>query len=191
MAAELGISFLDIGILVFFGAVASILAVRLRIPPVLALLAAGVAIGPHALGFISNTDSVALSAEIGAVLLLFTIGAEFSVAKLRSFGLKAFSIGFIKLAIVFWLSHQTAILFGLDGSAALYMAAILAITSTALTLKILEQQGLAKRAEVPYLLASLVIEDLFAIFALVFFSASSQAEASPLGLLTSLFAALA
>ncbi len=191
MAAELGISFLDVGTLVFFAALASVLAVRLRVPPVLALLAAGVIIGPSAIGLIRNNDVVALMAELGAVLLLFSIGAEFSVSKLRQFGVKAFSIGAIKLAIAFWLAHQTALLFNLDGSAALYMAAILAITSTALTIKILEQKNLAKREEVPILVASLVIEDLFAVFALVFFSASTQADQNVLGLVSSLLAALA
>lgn len=191
MAAELGVSFVDIGWLVFFAALASILAGRFGIPPVLALLGTGVLIGPHAFGLITENQVITFFAEIGAVLLLFSIGAEFSLAKLRQYGAKAFSIGLIKLALVFWLSYQTARLLSLDGLTALYVAAILAITSTALTIKILEGHKLAKREEVPYLVASLVVEDIFAIFALVFFSTSDQAGATTLGLATSILVALA
>ncbi|MBI4360415.1 cation:proton antiporter [Candidatus Micrarchaeota archaeon] len=191
MAAELGVSFVDVGWLVFFAALASILAARFGVPPVLALLGAGVLIGPHALGLITENQVVSFFAEIGAVLLLFTIGAEFSLSKLRQYGAKAFSIGLIKLAVVFWLSYQTARLLSLDGLTSLYVAAILAITSTALTIKILEGHQLASREEVPYLVASLVVEDIFAIFALVFFSTSDQAGATALGLATSILVALA
>ncbi|GEM_PF-988394 len=183
--------FLDLGLLVLFAAVAGLAAVRFKIPPVLALLTAGIFIGPHALGLIPESEAIALFAEIGAVLLLFTIGAEFSIAKLKQFGAKAFSIGLFKLAIVFWLSFQTSLLLGLDSVASLYLSAILAISSTALTIKILEQKGMAKREEVPYLIGALVVEDLFAIFALAFFSATSETTPSVLGWATSLLAALA
>ncbi|MBI2444898.1 cation:proton antiporter [Candidatus Micrarchaeota archaeon] len=185
------VSFVDIGLLVFFAALSGLLAVRFKIPPVLALLTTGAVIGPHALRLISENDIVALFAEIGAVLLLFTIGAEFSLSKLKQFGAKAFSIGLFKLAIVFFLAFQLAQVLGLDRISALYMAAILAITSTALTIKILEQQGLAHRREVPMLVAALVIEDIFAIFALAYFSAAQKADLSTLGLATSILAAMA
>ncbi|MBI2444899.1 cation:proton antiporter [Candidatus Micrarchaeota archaeon] len=183
--------FLDLGLLVLFAAVASLAAVRFRIPPVLALLTVGILIGPHALSFIPESEAIALFAEIGAVLLLFTIGAEFSLSKLKQFGAKAFSIGLFKLAIVFWLSFQTSLLLGLDSLASLYVSAILAISSTALTIKVLQQQGVANREEVPFLIGALVIEDLFAIFALAFFSATSGTTPSLLGWAASLAAALA
>ncbi len=183
--------FLDLGLLVLFAAVAGLVAVRFKVPPVLALLTAGILIGPHALGLIPESEAIALFAEIGAVLLLFTIGAEFSIAKLKQFGAKAFSIGLFKLAIVFWLSFQTSLLLGLDSVASLYVATILAISSTALTIKILQQQGLATREEVPYLIGALVVEDLFAIFALAFFSATSESTPSLLGWAASLLTALA
>lgn len=185
------VSFVDVGLLVFFAALSGLLAVRFSIPPVLALLTTGAVIGPHALRLISENDIVALFAEIGAVLLLFTIGAEFSLAKLKAFGAKAFSIGLFKLAIVFALSFQIAQWMGLDGLTSLYTAAILAISSTALTIKILEQRGLTHRREVPLLVAALVIEDIFAIFALAYFSAANNAGLSSLGLVMSILVALA
>lgn len=77
------------------------------------------------------------------------------------------------------------------GLASLYVAAILAITSTALTVKLLEQKGLVGREEVPFLVASLVVEDIFAVFALVFFSAMGKTSSSMLGVATTVLTALA
>lgn len=165
------ISILGIGLLVFFAALAGVVATRLKIPPVLGLLTTGVIVGPHAIGLVSEGEVIAGAAEIGSMLLLFSIGAEFSLAKLKEYGVKAFSIGLVKLAIVFWLSYQFSLFLALDSITSLYVAAILAISSTALTIKLLEQKGLADRKEVPFLLAALVVEDLFAVFALAFFSA--------------------
>src|SRR3989338_8793883 len=102
------VSFIDVGLLVFFAALSGLLAVRFSIPPVLALLTTGAIIGPHALALISENDIVALFAEIGAVLLLFTIGAEFSISKLKQFGAKALGIGLVKLSIVFAISFPLA-----------------------------------------------------------------------------------
>jgi monovalent cation:H+ antiporter-2, CPA2 family len=55
----------------------------LRIPPIIALIAAGVLSGPSALGFIRSPEDVDQLAEIGIVLLLFTVGLEFPMGELR------------------------------------------------------------------------------------------------------------
>ncbi|HLD76172.1 MAG TPA: cation:proton antiporter [Candidatus Norongarragalinales archaeon] len=179
-------TFVEIGVLVFFAAVAGVLSTRLKIPPVLGLLTAGVVIGPHALGIVSEGGVIAGAAEIGSMLLLFSIGAEFSLSKLREYGVRAFSIGLVKLALVFWLSYEFSLLLALDSITSLYVAAILAISSTALTIKLLEQKGMVERKEVPFLIAALVVEDLFAVFALAFFSAvGNQSTVNLEGLVSS------
>ena len=61
---------------------AALLAHRLRVPPIVVYLLGGTAIGPHALGIVQSEKEVHVLAEIGVVLLLFTIGLEFSLKKL-------------------------------------------------------------------------------------------------------------
>ena len=66
------------------GAIIAYISFRLRLVPIVGFLLAGVLIGPHALGLVSNRELVDNAAEIGVILLLFTIGIEFSLEKLAS-----------------------------------------------------------------------------------------------------------
>ena len=161
---------IDVGILVLFATIAGVLANRFKTPPVLGLLLAGAVVGPHLLGLISQNDSINLFSEIGAILLLFAIGSEFSASKLAQMGIRVLAIAVLKLSIVFFLTFQLAVFLGFSQVGALYLGAILSITSTALMIKIVEQKNYLQRKEVPILIASLVIEDIFAVFALAVFS---------------------
>ena len=168
---------IEVGILVMLAALAGVVANRFKTPPVLALLLIGAIVGPNALQLVSQTDTVELFSEIGAVLLLFAIGAEFSTSKLAKLGIRVLAIATLKLAIVFFLAFQLALLLGFTKIGALYVGAIIAITSTALMIKIAEQKNFLHRSEVPILIATLVIEDVFAVFALTVFS---SLESGPL-----------
>ncbi|MEM4255534.1 MAG: cation:proton antiporter [Candidatus Norongarragalinales archaeon] len=160
----------DVGILVLCATVAGVIANRFRVPPVLGLLLIGAIVGPNFLALVSQSETVELFSEIGATLLLFAIGVEFSMSKLAKLGIRVLGIAVAKLAIIFFLSFQLASLLGFSNVGALYIGAILAITSTALMIKIVEQKNYLSRGEVPILIATLIIEDLFAVFALAVFS---------------------
>ncbi len=172
----------EVGILVLCATVAGVIANRFRVPPVLGLLLIGALVGPNFLAFVSQSDTVELFSEIGATLLLFAIGVEFSMSKLAKLGIRVLGIAIAKLAIVFFLSFQLASLLGFTNIGALYIGAILAITSTALMIKIVEQKNFLARDEVPILIATLIIEDLFAVFALAVFSGLGDGGVSTRGL---------
>ena len=73
--------------LAIIAAIATVLAVilaRLRLPTVAGLLLAGALLGPHALGAVHSVEAIEILAELGVVLLLFTIGLEFSLARLKN-----------------------------------------------------------------------------------------------------------
>ena len=72
---------------------------RLKQPPLLGYLIAGVAIGPHALGWVGKTQQVNELAEIGVVFLMFSIGLEFSLAKLKTMRRTALSLGSMQVAL--------------------------------------------------------------------------------------------
>ena len=65
----------------------------LKLPPLLGYLIVGVTIGPHALGWITTTDEVRELAEIGVVFLMFSIGLEFSLSRLRTMRRIVFGLG--------------------------------------------------------------------------------------------------
>lgn len=155
--------------ILLFAAIAGIVAVKLRMPPVAGLLVAGMLMGPNMLNLV-DMPTIDMLAELGAVLLLFMIGVEFSVAKLLSNGLRAIISSVILVFLTFAVMHEVAILLGYDYLSSLFIAAMLSLSSTAIMMKILEQKRLIDRHETPVLITMLIIEDLLAVFMLTFFS---------------------
>src|SRR5262249_1987889 len=101
-------------------------------------------------------------------------------------------IATIKIAVVFLVGYHVSLLFGLPHLAGVAMGVMLSMTSTVIFLKILEQKGLSNRPEVPLLVAVLIIEDIFGVFVLTFFSGlASQATITPFIILLRLVIALA
>lgn len=177
---------------ILFSIVGGVLATRFKQPSVLGVLIAGAIVGPHALGLIKSSHVVDLVIEIGAILLLFVVGIEFSVEKLLSNGVRSLIVASFKLGVVFYIGYQVALLFGLDGISALLIGVMLSITSTVIFLKILEQKGLSKRPEIALLVSILILEDIFAVFALTFVSSlGNGASLTPFVLFSKLMTSLA
>lgn len=183
---------IELGLIILFSILGGVLAVRFKQPSVLGLLIIGAIVGPYSLGFIKDTSLIEASIEIGAILLLFTIGIEFSLEHLFNYGIRAIIIAAIKLGSVFLVGYLIAIIFNLGVLSALYIGVILSITSTVIVVKILEQKGMSKREELPLLITILILEDIFGIFALAFFSSlNTKAELAPINLFTKLIISLA
>src|SRR3989344_2727386 len=95
---------IEIGLIILFSILGGVLAVRFKQPPVLGLIVVGSIVGPYTLGFIQDVGLINTAIEIGAILLLFTVGIEFSLQHLFNFGLRAIVISIIKLGTVFLVS---------------------------------------------------------------------------------------
>ncbi len=184
---------LELGLIVLFSIIGGVLAVRFKQPSVLGLILAGALIGPNALGLVKSTELIESSIEIGAILLMFTIGTEFSLKKMLNIGPRVLMVSVMKLGITFGASFYISILLGFDKIAALYIGAMLSITSTVILIKILEQKGLAKnKEEFTFLVAILILEDVFGVFALTFFSGlNTSADLQPLNLIFKILLSLA
>ncbi|MFH1779802.1 MAG: cation:proton antiporter [Candidatus Micrarchaeota archaeon] len=163
--------FAQLGWVLVFYMLGTIIATRLKQPAAIGLIISGVLIGPSLFGLVDQTDLISNIAEIGAALLLFAIGLEFSLSKLIHYKLKIIAIATIKLAVIYLATYELALFLGIDSITALYLGAILSITSTAIMVKIIQNSNLMHKEEIPLLIGSLIIEDLFAVFLLTFFSA--------------------
>ena len=181
---------LSFGWVVLFCALASILAIRFKIPHVPALLIIGVIIGPNLLGLV-DSGVLDLFSEIGAVLLLFGIGVQFSITKLFAKGVRALVASLLLMLLTFIFMHEVAILLGFNGFGALFAAAIFSMSSTAIMIKILEYEGFIGRKDVELLVAMLIVEDIVAVFLLAFFSNPSLSMHSDNEILLSLTVAFA
>ena len=114
---------------------------RLRTSPVLGYLAAGVLIGPHGLAVIRDSESAHTLAEFGVVFLLFMIGLEFSVERLRSLGRYVFGLGALQVTVTGCLIGGVAWAFGATEEAAIIIGGGLALSSTAFVLQLLIERG--------------------------------------------------
>jgi CPA2 family monovalent cation:H+ antiporter-2 len=111
---------------------------RLRTSPVLGYLAAGILIGPHGLAVIRDSES---AAEFGVVFLLFMIGLEFSVERLRSLGRYVFGLGALQVTVTGCLIGGVAWALGATEEAAIIIGGGLALSSTAFVLQLLVERG--------------------------------------------------
>ncbi len=109
---------------------------RLRLPPIVGLLVTGALIGPSGLGLVSDPVAVEVSAEIGVVFLLFTIGLELSLARLRELARMFWVGGSIQTLTTIALAAGVALAFGLPWPAALVLGFVAAPSSTAIVLKL-------------------------------------------------------
>lgn len=134
---------LDVLLLLFTAMVLGGIFERLRQNALLGYLAAGIALGPHAFNLIPNHEVIASIAELGVALLLFSIGLEFSWRKLRSLGAIAFGGGTLQILSTIALSAWVATTLGLDLRQAFAVGATVALSSTAVVMRLL-----ADRAEI-------------------------------------------
>lgn len=104
----------EIVALIVAGAVIAYISFRLRLVPIVGFLLAGVLIGPNALGLVRDQEIVDATAEIGVILLLFTIGIEFSLEKLARIQKLIFAGGGLQVGLSTLAVTGLLLLFGVD-----------------------------------------------------------------------------
>ena len=129
--------FLQEAVAILGAAVAVLLAShRLRIPPVVGFLLTGVLIGPSGLALVSDLDRVELFAEIGVIFLLFAVGLEFSLERLRQIRRAFFLGGSLQSFLTIGAVTLIAVLAGTGPPRALFLGFLAALSSTAIVLKL-------------------------------------------------------
>lgn len=132
----------DITVIFAFSAASLIICGRLKVPEILGYLVAGILIGPKGLGLISAVHEVEVMAEIGVVLLLFTVGLEFSLAHLISLKRPALLGGGIQVALSVLAVFGCVVFFtDLPLGTSIAIGLIASISSTAIVLKVFSANG--------------------------------------------------
>ena len=142
-------SALELTLLYLLAAVLGVVACRsLKLPPMLGYLAVGVVIGPHALALSKNADGVRHLGEFGVVFLMFVIGLEFNLPKLRSMRRHVFGLGLLQVALTMVLATLGSLLLAsiapslwrMDWQTALALSGAIAMSSTAIVVKLLAER---------------------------------------------------
>jgi CPA2 family monovalent cation:H+ antiporter-2 len=151
---------LDLVVIFALSVLAAVVCHRLRLPSAIGLLLAGVMAGPHALGLVRNAHELELLSEIGVVLLLFVIGLEISIADLerlrRFFGVGG-SAQFFGTAAVVTLALLPL---GLMPQQSLYLGFVVALSSTAIVLRLLQDRGELETPHGRSILSILIYQDV-------------------------------
>ena len=147
------------------------IAQRIRLPGVVGEIVAGCVIGPSALGWL-HTDAIAngtpldVLAELGVVLLLFSVGLETRLDDLKKVGRSAFLVGVLGVVIPFVLGSIWAHGVGYEWTKSLFVAAAFVATSAGITARVLQELGALSRIEARVILGAAVIDDILAMLLL-------------------------
>lgn len=150
----------DLVVIFALSVLAAVVCHRLRLPSAIGLLLAGVVAGPQALGLVRNAHEIELLAEIGVVLLLFVIGLEISIADLarlkRFFSLGGSAQFFGSAAVVALLLLPL----GLLPAQGVYLGFVIALSSTAIVLRLLQDRGELETPHGRSILSILLYQDI-------------------------------
>ncbi len=114
---------------------------RIKIPSIVGFLLAGMLLGPHGLNFIKDVETIQTFAEIGVILLLFTIGLEFSLSKFMKMRLEVFGIGGLYVSIAVALTALISYQWLHDINKAVFTGFLVALSSTAIVMKLLSERA--------------------------------------------------
>ncbi|HEX5826735.1 MAG TPA: cation:proton antiporter [Candidatus Limnocylindrales bacterium] len=154
---------LDLGVAVAVALVAGAVAVRLRQPPIVGYLLAGVLIGPFTPGFVGDAEQIDELAEVGIVLLLFALGVEFSLRELAPVRRIAIPGAVAQILITAVAGAAVGIPLGLPPAAAVVVGAAIAISSTVVVLKVLAERGELDSLHGRAAIGWMVVQDLVTI----------------------------
>ena len=143
------------------------IAQRLKLPAVIGEIAAGCVVGPSVLGWLHlPNESLEVLGEIGAVLLLFSVGLETRIVELKQVGKSALLVGVFGVALPFVMGAVWAKIAGFETPNALFVAAAFVATSAGITARVLRDLDVLGRIESRIILGAAVIDDILAMLLL-------------------------
>ncbi len=136
---------------------------RIRIPTIVGFLLAGLLVGPYGLSMVHSVEAVETMAEIGVVLLLFTIGIEFSLPNLLKIRKTLIVGGLTQVGGTFCVTAALMLYSGMPADRAVFLGLLIALSSTAIVLKTLQKRGEIDLPHGKTTLAILIFQDLLVV----------------------------
>jgi CPA2 family monovalent cation:H+ antiporter-2 len=177
----------DLAIVMSVAALATILFRQLKQPVVLGYILAGLVIGPHTPPFslIAGEHAIETLAELGIIFLMFALGLEFSLRKLKKVGATAFIAASLEILLMILAGYSLGRAFGWNEMDSIFLGAILSISSTTIILKALEGLGKTREHFASLIFGILIVEDILAIVMIALlsgFARTGELEAQAVGM---------
>lgn len=158
----------DIVIIFALSTLVNLVFTRIKIPTVIGYLLTGVIAGPHLLSLVSSAHQIELIAEIGVVLLLFTIGLEFSLNHLLKIRKIVFLGGFIQVFLTAGAFFVVSRFYEMNWKSGIFIGFLVALSSSALVLKILQERSEVTSNYGRTVLGILIFQDILVVPLLLF-----------------------
>jgi CPA2 family monovalent cation:H+ antiporter-2 len=147
-------------LLVAIAALGVVVFERLRLPAVAGFLVMGALVGPGGLGLVADPERVRTLAEFGVVFLLFEIGLELPIERVRRLWRRAAAVGGLQIALTLGAVFGAGLAFGLEPASAFVLGCIVAMSSTALVMRVLSERGEIDAPQGQLSVGILLLQDL-------------------------------
>jgi monovalent cation:H+ antiporter-2, CPA2 family len=166
----------DFAVIMIIAAIMLIITYKLKQPMVIGYILAGMVIGPYTPPFtlIQSVETVNVFAELGIIMLLFVIGTEFPIAKLKSVSKTSIIVGIPESLGTLFIVYFVAQTLGFSFFDSVFIALAMSITSTVVTIKILEELNVVRDRSSVLILGMLIIEDIIAVSALAILQSTAS-----------------
>jgi CPA2 family monovalent cation:H+ antiporter-2 len=170
----------DFAVIMIVAAVMILLTYRLKQPLVLGYILAGMVIGPYTPPFplLQDIDTVNIFAELGIIMLLFVIGTDFPIQKLRSVGRISIIVALAELVGTLLLTLLVSQQLSLSFYDSIFIALAMSITSTVITVRVLEELNMISDTSSTLILGISIVEDITAISALAVIQSMAAGDGS-------------
>jgi monovalent cation:H+ antiporter-2, CPA2 family len=150
----------ELAVIAVLAVIVTVALARIRLPTVAGLLAAGALAGPNGIGLVASGETIGVLAEVGVVLLLFSIGLEFSLARTRDVFRQAAIGGLVQVVLTIALVAGIAALLGETLPRAIFWGFVFALSSTAIVLRALAERRELDAPHGRFIVATLIFQDL-------------------------------
>lgn len=155
----------DLAVIMMVAGVVTLIFHRLKQPVVLGYILAGLLIGPHTppYSLINDQQTIETLAQLGIVFLMFSLGLEFSLRKLRAVGATAVIGALAEIVVMVWIGYEIGRYFGWKTMDSIFLGAMLSISSTTIIVKTLEELDMKRERFAHLVFGILIVEDILAI----------------------------
>ena len=155
----------DLAVVMLVAGLVTIIFHRFKQPVVLGYIMAGVIIGPHTppYALIHEEATINTLSELGVILLMFSLGLEFSLRKLTRVGVPALIAALMEILLLFWVGYEIGHFFAWPLLDSIFLGAMLSMSSTTIIIKVLGELGKMKERFAQLIFGILIIEDILGI----------------------------
>jgi len=168
----------DLAVVMMVAGLVTVIFHAFKLPVVLGYILAGVLVGPHTppFPFVTDEKTIHTLAELGVVFLMFSLGLEFSLRKLRKVGLTALIAAALEIVLMLGVGYEIGRAFGWKTMDCIFLGAILSISSTTIIVKALGELGRTKERFAQLIFGILIVEDILGILMLALLSSIAMTE---------------